>query len=107
MVIAGELARRFYESVRRQAACLRIQTFLRMYIARKAYNELVSSSIIIQTGMRAMAARKELHFRRQTRAAILIQVYLIRDDSYFRRSALSPIPLLVLHSLLFIQVRHP
>jgi hypothetical protein len=45
-----------------------------MHIARKAYNELYSSAISIQTGMRGMAARCELRFRKQTSAAIIIQV---------------------------------
>lgn len=45
-----------------------------MYLARKAYKELYSSAVSIQTGMRGMAARNELRFRRQTRAAIVIQV---------------------------------
>jgi hypothetical protein len=45
-----------------------------MHIARKAYNELYSSAISIQTGMRGMAARCSLRFRKQTSAAIIIQV---------------------------------
>ncbi|KAL8547199.1 hypothetical protein ACS0TY_006783 [Phlomoides rotata] len=44
-----------------------------MYLAGKAYKEIYSSSVSVQTGMRGMAARNELRFRRQTRAAILIQ----------------------------------
>lgn len=45
-----------------------------MYLARKAYTELYSSAVSIQRGMRGMAARTELCFRRQTKAAIIIQV---------------------------------
>lgn len=45
-----------------------------MYLARKAYKELHTSAVSIQTGMRGMAARIELRFRRQTRAAIIVQV---------------------------------
>lgn len=69
----GQIARHFYENMRREAASLRIQRDLRMYIARKAYKDLCYSAISIQTGMRGMAARDDLRFRRQTRAAIMIQ----------------------------------
>ncbi|KAA8548908.1 hypothetical protein F0562_000592 [Nyssa sinensis] len=44
-----------------------------MFIARKAYKILCSSAVSIQTGMRGMAARNELRFRKQRAAAILIQ----------------------------------
>ena len=70
----GQLAREEYEGMPREAACLRIQTDLRMHLARRAYREWHYSAICIQTGMRGMAARKELHCRRLTRAAIMIQV---------------------------------
>ncbi|GFP91078.1 myosin-8 [Phtheirospermum japonicum] len=72
-VCRGELTRHVYESMRREAACLRIQRDLRMYLARKAYKERCLSAVSIQTGMRGMAARDELRFRRQTKAAIVIQ----------------------------------
>lgn len=74
--ITGELTRRVYESLRREASSIRIQRDLRMYLKRKAYKELCSSALSIQTGMRGMAARNELRFRQQTKAAILIQVSL-------------------------------
>ena len=74
MLISGQLARKVYEGLRREAASLRIQRDLRMHLARKAYKGLYSSSVSIQTGMRGMVARNELRFKRQTRAAIIIQV---------------------------------
>ena len=74
MLISGQIARNVYEGMRREAASLRIQRDLRMHLARKAYKELCSSAVSIQTGMRGMAARNEIRFRRQTRAAIIIQV---------------------------------
>ncbi|EHA8589917.1 myosin-17 [Cocos nucifera] len=70
---AGQIARHLYEKMRRQAASLKIQMHFRMYLARQAYKELSSSSITIQAGLRGMAARKELHFRWQTKSAIIIQ----------------------------------
>lgn len=63
--------------MRRQAACLKIQTYLRMYLVRISFKELLSSSITIQAGLRGMTSRNELRFRRQTSAAIIIQVYLL------------------------------
>lgn len=81
MLNAGQLARYIYENMRREAACLRIQRDLRMYLARKAYTELCCSTIVIQSGMRGMAARDDLRFRRQTRAAIMIQVKSILEKS--------------------------
>lgn len=85
MVIVGELARRVYESLRREAASLRIQTNVRMHLSRKAYKELWSSAVSIQTGLRGMAARDELRFRRQNKAAIIIQVTFqyLKDKSVF------------------------
>jgi len=74
MVITGQLARQVYEGLRREASSLMIQTFFRMHVARKAYKESYSSAVSLQTGMRGMAARSELRFRKQTRAAIVIQV---------------------------------
>lgn len=70
----GQLAQRLYENIRRQAASLKVQTYFRMYSAQKVYRGLSSSSVIIQACCRGMTARKELQFRKQTRAAIVIQV---------------------------------
>lgn len=60
--------------MRREAAALKIQRDLRRFLARKAYRELYSAAISVQAGMRGMVARNELCFRRQTKAAIIIQV---------------------------------
>ena len=60
--------------MRREAACLKIQKDLRMCVASKAYKRLLSSAVTIQSGLRGMAARHELDFRRQTRAAVVLQV---------------------------------
>jgi myosin V len=51
-----------------------------MHIAKKAYKELYASAVSIQTGMRVMAAHCELHSRRRTSAAIIIQVgYILKS----------------------------
>lgn len=74
ILIAGQLARQVFEGMRREASSLLIQRCFRMHIDRKAYKELYASAVSIQTGMRAMAARCDLHFRRRTEATIVIQV---------------------------------
>ena len=77
LILLGQLARHIYGGMRREASCQRIQRNLRMHFARKAYKDLCCSAISIQTGMRGMTARRELRFRKQTRAAVMIQVRLI------------------------------
>lgn len=86
---AGELTRHSYETMRREASCLRIQRDLRMHLARKAYKELSLSAVSIQTGMRGMTARNELRFRKQTRAAILIQVNFFFSANHLRGTIFS------------------
>ncbi|KAL2923074.1 Myosin-6 [Bienertia sinuspersici] len=69
----GHIARSVFENKKREAASLRIQKELRRHLARKSYLELYYSAMTIERGMRGMAARCELCFRKQTRAAIVIQ----------------------------------
>lgn len=63
--------------MRREASSQRIQRNLRMHLARKAYKDMCLSAICIQTGIRGMTARSELRFRKETRAAVIIQVSLL------------------------------
>lgn len=74
----------FYEQLRREAAVLKIQKNFRCYTARISYKALQNSAIIVQTGMRAMTARGEHRFRKQTKAAIKIQVMI--SLSYCKKS---------------------
>lgn len=62
--------------MRREAAAVKIQKNIRKHEARKTYNKLRVSVLVLQTGIRAMAAHREFRFRRQTKAAIIIQVIL-------------------------------
>jgi hypothetical protein len=75
-IIEGTLARRLYENLRRQAGALRIQTRYRMRQERNKFRDLCSASTTIQCGLRGMAARNKLRFYRQTKAAVIIQVFL-------------------------------
>lgn len=74
VLISGQVARHQYENMRREAASLKIQRHSRMYLAKNAYRRLYFSAISVQTGMRGMAARNELRFKKQTSVAIFIQV---------------------------------
>ncbi|KAK7819265.1 myosin-8 [Quercus suber] len=69
----GQVARHWYDNMRREAASMRIQKHCRLYLARNAYKNLCSSAVSLQSGVRGMAARNELKFKKQTRAAIIIQ----------------------------------
>ena len=73
-LVVGQVARHQYEGMRREAACLNVQKHSRKFLARKAYKNLYFSAVSIQAGMCGMTARNELLFRKQTRAATVIQV---------------------------------
>lgn len=60
--------------MRREAASIRIQKNVRAHRARAFYTNLQTSAIVIQTGLRAMAARNEFRYRRRTKAATIVQV---------------------------------
>lgn len=62
--------------MRKVAAAIKIQKNTRRYEARKAYKKLHASVLTLQTALRAIAARKEFRFRKQTKAAVIIQVII-------------------------------
>ncbi|GLT49681.1 hypothetical protein SLA2020_232230, partial [Shorea laevis] len=80
--LRGNVARKLYEQLRRQAGALMIQKNFRQYTVRKSYLTIRTSSIILQTGLRAMTARNEFRFRKQTRAAIIIQAHWCCYQAY-------------------------
>ena len=61
-------------SIKAEAAALKVQRNTRKFIARKAYNTLQRSVLVIQTGLRSMDARNKFRFMRRTKAATIIQV---------------------------------
>ncbi|XP_073005604.1 myosin-11-like isoform X2 [Typha latifolia] len=83
----GRLACKLYESMRREAASIKVQKNLRRHQAKKLYTRLKDSVLVLQTALRAMAARSEFRFRRQTKAAIAIQSQwrCHRAYSYYRK----------------------
>ena len=70
-------ARKLYQHMRREDASIRVQKYARAHAARKSYTTSRASAVVIQTGLRAMAARNEYRHRRRTRASIIIQVTVI------------------------------
>ncbi|KAL9463743.1 hypothetical protein AB3S75_001531 [Citrus x aurantiifolia] len=71
--LRGEMARKLYEQLRREAAALKIQKNFRAYVAQRSYLTVRSSAMILQTGLRAMVARNEFRLRKRTKAAIIAQ----------------------------------
>lgn len=70
----GRLACKLYEHMRRENAAIKIQKNLRQYKAKKVYTQLKLSVLVLQTGFRFLAARNDYRFRRQTKAATIVQV---------------------------------
>jgi len=60
--------------MRREAASIRIQKHARAHRARMYYTSLQVSAIVLQSGLRAFAARNEYRYRRRTKASTKIQV---------------------------------
>ncbi|KAL4388021.1 hypothetical protein GQ457_09G005520 [Hibiscus cannabinus] len=73
--LRGNMARKIFDELRREAGALNIQKNFRRYIDRKSFLTMRKSAIILQTGLRSMVARNEFRFRKQTKAAIIIQAH--------------------------------
>ncbi|TYI59860.1 hypothetical protein E1A91_D10G065400v1 [Gossypium mustelinum] len=80
--LRGNMARKIYDELRREAGALNIQKNLRRHIDRKSYLTMRKSAIILQTGLRSMTARIEFRFRKQTKAAIIIQAHWRCHQAY-------------------------
>jgi myosin-5 len=72
--------------MRREAAAVKIQKNMRRHKARESYLQLQAAVITLQTGLRAMSARKEFRFRKETKAAVHIQARwrCHRDYSHYK-----------------------
>lgn len=77
--IIGRLSSKLFENLRRQAAAVKIQKNGRRYHSRKAYKNMHVAALVVQAGLRAMAAHKEFRFKKQTKAATTIQVCSIES----------------------------
>ncbi|KAL3732747.1 hypothetical protein ACJRO7_029401 [Eucalyptus globulus] len=90
----GQLARKFYEHMRRAAASICIQKYARAHVSRRVYIHLRESAIIIQSGLRAMEAGQEYSYRRRTKAATIVQTQWRRYEALLTYSQLKKATLL-------------
>ncbi|GFP99593.1 myosin-11 [Phtheirospermum japonicum] len=67
----GMIARTFYGHMKRESASRKIQSTLRGHLGRKSYIKLKYAVIVLQSGMRTMAAHNK--FRKQKNTATVIQ----------------------------------
>lgn len=74
LCVLGTLACKLYDRMRRQAASVKIQKNQRGHQARRSYKLQVSSVLVIQAALRAMAARNEFRHKKRSKAAVTIQV---------------------------------
>ncbi|KAH6804802.1 Myosin family protein with Dil domain-containing protein [Perilla frutescens var. hirtella] len=83
----GRLACKHFVGMKTEAAAVKVQRNTLRFLARKAYNTLQISVLVIQTGLRSMDAHKKFRFRRQTRAATIIQTRwrCLRASSYYKK----------------------
>jgi len=77
----GRLACKQYDNMRREAAAIKVQKNQRRHQARRSYKLQYASVLVVQTALRAMAARNEFRFKKQSKAAVTIQVIL----SYYKQ----------------------
>ncbi|KAH1216511.1 Myosin-11 [Glycine max] len=85
-ICRGELARRSYYHMKREAGAVRIQKYMRGTLARKWYTKIKISAIVLQTGFRAVAACNKFRYRKQISASTTIQVRGMKNmQSYWRR----------------------
>lgn len=74
----GKLACKLLEKMRKAKAATTIEKHSRRYLTKTAYGRIKSSAIVLQTALRAVAARRDFMYRRRCRAATVIQVTFIR-----------------------------
>lgn len=72
----GILARRFVESIRREASAVRLQTIIRRFMQRKRFLDIIHSITLFQSRVRSMQARQRFLQEKTSRAATLLQSLL-------------------------------
>jgi len=75
--LAGCLARIVYSTRRQAAAALLIQKHVRKWLLHRAFLQIRSAVLIIQSTVRGFSVRQKLMRLKEDRAAILIQVRII------------------------------
>ena len=74
LCVLGTLACKLYDRMRKESASVKIQKNQRRHQARRSYKLLNASVLIIQTALRAMAARNEFRYKKRSKGAVTIQV---------------------------------
>jgi myosin-5 len=74
LCVSGRLACKLFDQMRRVAAAIKVQKNQRMHQARRSYKHLNASVLVVQTALRAMAARNTFRYKKQSKAAVKIQV---------------------------------
>jgi hypothetical protein len=74
LCVSGTLACKLYDRMRKQSASVKIQKNQRRHQARRSYKLLNASVLVVQTALRAMAARNEFRYKKRSKAAVTIQV---------------------------------
>lgn len=70
----GKLAGNQFEGMKLHAASTKVQKTIRKHQKWKAFTKLRISVLVLQTGLRAMDARKKFKCKKQAKAATVIQV---------------------------------
>jgi myosin-5 len=70
----GTLACKLYDRMRKESASIKIQKNQRRHQARRSYKLLNASVLVVQTALRAMAARNDFRYKKRSKAAVTIQV---------------------------------
>ncbi|KAL6861303.1 hypothetical protein ACP4OV_017003 [Aristida adscensionis] len=82
----GRLACKLYDSLRREAAAIKVQKNQRRHQARRSYKLQIGSVLVIQTALRAMAARNEFRFKKKSTAAVKVQArYRCHRDHLYHK----------------------
>lgn len=76
MFFSGYLARAVYVAKREEAAAITMQQYARGWLCRRAYFELHSSAVIIQSSIRGFSTRCRFLYRKEHASASRIQVCL-------------------------------
>ena len=71
---AGHLSRNNFAVMRDTAAAIIIQKYFRSCFFRHSYMQLHSASILIQSSIRCFSTRQKFLYRKQGKAATVIQV---------------------------------
>lgn len=80
--LAGKLAGKLFEHMKREIAATKVQNVYRGYSTRNKYIKMKVVAIAVQAAIRATFARCEFEHRKHTKAATTIQVNISNTICY-------------------------